>query len=73
MLYTTLCHPLVFANSRKSLWPEFPVEYTCPESFRLLRLRHIFPVICRLAQTATKVTEQRTGRVYVAKSSVKVF
>ena len=23
-----------FADSRMSLWPEFPVEYTCPESSR---------------------------------------
>src|SRR5437763_13435024 len=32
-----LCRPLVFANSRIYLWPEFPVESTCPESFRLER------------------------------------
>ena len=35
MPYVMSCQPLVFADSRMSLWPEFPVEYTCPESSRL--------------------------------------
>src|SRR6266480_1011473 len=34
MPYAMLCRSPVFANSRIYLWPEFPVESTCPESFR---------------------------------------
>src|SRR5204862_7952600 len=40
--------PLIFANSRIYLWPEFPVESTCPESFRQCTSNHFRSFYIRL-------------------------